>query len=843
MLSKKSILSLIASTVILSSNISAATNAADFSVEESRKANVIEMLKHLNYVTRLTVRYVNSTLDTTPTRGEIENFYNIKDNNIFKNYRGENCLETDGTCDDNITNGIIFNFDTVNKRIEFQNIMGDILTLSEDELKTYENYKNYDGLRELSADKNSIYFNFINFPSLENTLLTIDECNLNPNLTCSLTEPADTTQYWKKPIGNGEFYTHHYDNTESKWINKSLLASVKKETLIYDSSNFDKNTTPGVVGDSVIVKKNNKWAEYVHDGEKWVEKSSSSDIPEISASIDPLLNRGPNQWYDADLETEITITNLFSNSAVKFVRKANYWQSTTEANVPSYNSSGYVSKYIYITHDVSLLPSEAINAVAFSTQNNNGAGFEGDNQKFEFFYDGSKWQNTVFTLEELLLKANPDIQDGTYWLMETFSIFQNQGYAVDSSVNTFTWWKEDKGADPAFIAATRGDRTDITSPTDSGRINITYILGNEDTYSVDGLNTSYQKEDGTRMKYWLYTNSSEALKKVNNMTDHQGECASLSECRDSGKQVALFQDELIVITGTEHWQKPDGSYYPKCRRGFVWVPGSEDIGPAMCVAKYEMTPFNTSGWGRQYDGYRYDSAGSNTNVTSKPGQNPITYASTNDARYLCSSKLVDQNSNTISGGTSMRWNIHKVILKDLALNKNNWSGGDVGVGFINSGHNNNSPAMTIPTSSDDTNAYASTGNSAPSNQKRTHEFSNGEIIWDYAGNVWEVMYETQNVGSNNGWEEYTDAHSNPFEPQNIVGSEYNWSSGQGIGQKDHAGTSNLYESNIGTGSYRLLSSGNWSNGTGAGLFASNWNAYSASFRGDGVGFRCIYPAE
>ena len=837
---KKRLHSIILSSLLLAPGLNALTNASDFSVDKSRKNNTIEMLKHLNYLTRLTVRYVNKTLDTTPTRGEIENYFNLKDNDIFKNFRGENCLETDGVCDDNTTNGIALVFDTTNNRLEFQNVMGDVSTLASKELDVYQDYKSYDGIAQLSADKNSVYFDFLNFPSLENTLLTLQECNDNPQLTCSVSEPADTTQYWKKPIGNGEFYTHHYDNTESKWINKSLLASVKKETLIYDSSNFDKNTTPGVAGDSIIVKKNNKWAEYVHDGEKWVEKSSSSDIPDITASIDPLLNRGPNQWYDADIDTEITVTNLFSNSAVKFVKKTDYWQSSVEVNVPNYNSAGYTLKYIYITHDVTLLPSESTNAIAYSTQNNDGAGFEGSNQKFEFFYDGAKWQNTVFTLEELLLNANESLQDGAYWVMSKYSIFSNQGYAIDSSSNTFTYWTEDKGGQPDFIAITRGDRTDLPSPTDTDRISITYILGNEDTYSTDGLNSSYEKEDGTRMKYWLFTTSTEVSKKVNDMTDHQGECASLSECRDSGKEVALFQDELIALTGTGHWQKPDGSLYPKCKVGFIWIP---ETSPAMCAAKYEMTPYNTSGWARQYDGYRYDSPGSNTNVTSKSGQNPITYASTNDARYLCSSKLVDNDSNTISGGTSMTWSIHKKILRDLALNPANWSGGAIESGYIYSGHNDNSPAMTIPTSSDDSDGYFSTGNSSPSNQKRTHQFSNGEIIWDYAGNVWEVMYETQNVGGSNGWEEYTDAHTNPFEPQNIVGSEYNWSSGQGIGQKVYAGTSNLYESNIGTGSYWLLSSGYWYSGSNTGLFASYWHANSASHRSGDVGFRCIYPAE
>lgn len=46
------------------------------------------------------------------------------------------------------------------------------------------------------------------------------------------------------------------------------------------------------------------------------------------------------------------------------------------------------------------------------------------------------------------------------------------------------------------------------------------------------------------------------------------------------------------------------------------------------------------------------------------------------------------------------------------------------------------------TASGDGFGYASTGNVAGSNQRRTLTLSNGEVIWDLAGNVWEWVDQT-----------------------------------------------------------------------------------------------------
>lgn len=79
------------------------------------------------------------------------------------------------------------------------------------------------------------------------------------------------------------------------------------------------------------------------------------------------------------------------------------------------------------------------------------------------------------------------------------------------------------------------------------------------------------------------------------------------------------------------------------------------------------------------------------------------------------------------------------IAADVLSVKYNWSGGEVGSGYIYSGHNDNAPANALAASTDDTDGYIGTGNSVASgdNQRRTLYLSSGDVIWDLSGNVWE----------------------------------------------------------------------------------------------------------
>ena len=96
--------------------------------------------------------------------------------------------------------------------------------------------------------------------------------------------------------------------------------------------------------------------------------------------------------------------------------------------------------------------------------------------------------------------------------------------------------------------------------------------------------------------------------------------------------------------------------------------------------------------------------------------------------------------------TNAEW---MTIAADALSIKYNWSGREVGVGYIYSGHNDNVPANPIAASSDDTDGYSGTGNSADTgkNQLRTLYLRSGDVVWDMAGNVSE--WTAQSIAMNN----------------------------------------------------------------------------------------------
>lgn len=148
-----------------------------------------------------------------------------------------------------------------------------------------------------------------------------------------------------------------------------------------------------------------------------------------------------------------------------------------------------------------------------------------------------------------------------------------------------------------------------------------------------------------------------------------------------------------------------------CPSGYIVVPGSATYGTDdFCVMKYEAK--NVSGIAT--------STASGTPWTSISQTSAITTASA-----ACSGcELISEQ----------QW---LTIAQNIASVDSNWSGGSIGSGYIFSGHNDNVPANMLESSSDDSNNYYLTGDSPPSNQRRTLTLTNGAIIWDFSGNVWE----------------------------------------------------------------------------------------------------------
>ena len=173
----------------------------------------------------------------------------------------------------------------------------------------------------------------------------------------------------------------------------------------------------------------------------------------------------------------------------------------------------------------------------------------------------------------------------------------------------------------------------------------------------------------------------------------------------------------------------------------------------------------------------------------------------------------------------------------------NWSGGSVGSGYIYSGHNDGAPYNSLAADANDANGYSGTGNTSGNtsdNQRRTLTLTNGEVIWDIAGNVWDWTAGQTSGGHQPGasswaWRQWnaiagTGSLSPNPHPSYGTPAASNWTSNHGIGV--------IYSSSTETGLRGFLRGGTWNNGGRAGVLTLDLN-YSPSYSNSFIGFRVV----
>jgi formylglycine-generating enzyme required for sulfatase activity len=339
-----------------------------------------------------------------------------------------------------------------------------------------------------------------------------------------------------------------------------------------------------------------------------------------------------------------------------------------------------------------------------------------------------------------------------------------------------------------------------------------------------------------------------------------------------------------------------------CPTGFVHVPGDPLYGTGdFCVMKYEAKCASTSdpttgiqpaagnacsgeNAGDYYGTYKNNTAGcycssaNSKQIVSVASGFPIAYiaqddGSVNDAKSYC-------EANGWHLITNNEW---MTIARNAERQGANWcdsNGNNCGFTpgqsgkILAAGHNDNvndtaaggdGNSAIIASSNDSyacygTNTGVTVCNGGASQQKRTHTLSNGEVIWDLAGNVWEwtdnVVQrkdepECQGSACVVGWQwsDFASGSTNSYLLNNGQGSAMGydvirpsnplWNANQGVGRIYHYSD----PADVNTTGYAFLRGARWVDGSSAGVFALNlFNTpgHSGYYH---IGFRCAVAPQ
>ncbi|MDD3084475.1 MAG: hypothetical protein PHU32_01090, partial [Candidatus ainarchaeum sp.] len=199
------------------------------------------------------------------------------------------------------------------------------------------------------------------------------------------------------------------------------------------------------------------------------------------------------------------------------------------------------------------------------------------------------------------------------------------------------------------------------------------------------------------------------------------------------------------------------------------------------------------------------------------------------------------------GGHLITNNEWMTLARNIEQVPSNWSSGTIGEGYLPRGNTNLGRTGSSPDPE-------GTGNN-----KRTLSLTNGEVIWDLAGNVWE--WTNNSITQKDQPDGFNDVDDSSY-----IGDEwFDYSKGGGAGvyiTSDNLGDTTLeykdlflltsnkynannngvgriytYSNNTSISPRAFLRGGSWNNGSSSGLLALNLHGGSGRL-GSGVGLRC-----
>ncbi|MBI5742215.1 MAG: hypothetical protein HZA25_00025 [Candidatus Niyogibacteria bacterium] len=204
----------------------------------------------------------------------------------------------------------------------------------------------------------------------------------------------------------------------------------------------------------------------------------------------------------------------------------------------------------------------------------------------------------------------------------------------------------------------------------------------------------------------------------------------------SGGDIGLYNENLRVCAGGACPTDPSGL----SSTGNILAEGAifaDAFGPVTCHTGMIPVPASPADGRQGFCVDKYEASGATTTppVRSQLGDTPLVSITQTNARAAC----IVAGKHLI---TEKEWQAIAHNAENVGWN---WNGGVAGTNQMSDGHADNSPASALATAADSS-PCSGTGQTCDTStwdsQRRTYKLSNGEYIWDFGGNVWEWVDQT-----------------------------------------------------------------------------------------------------